>query len=453
MRSLRQRAIIGGLVWAVSIFTIGGVALFYFFANLTQRQFDEALIDRYLQVVVALGNSGADGDLLESYLTDPAYQRTYSGRYWQVVGSENTTFASRSLFDTLLPEQTDPSAAPSFWTGPGPESTVRGVHSLVTLDDGSAWAVMVAESVSSLIDEQRQIRRSLLTTLALIGTLGIGIAILQTSAIVRPLNKLREDVAHRWDDAEALVPSDYPSEVAPLVVDINTLLERNRDIVERGRRQAADLAHALKTPSAILRNELNALEAANMDVGEAKMALERVDAQLLRSLARIRAANIGVSVGSQISLSNSVERMARLFRSMPDTQSKTLLIETDASVQVSMDTQDLEEILGNILENAFQWSKECVRISAGSTETGTWITIDDDGPGIPEDDRREALRSGGRLDTSSPGTGLGLAIANDLVHAYGGRISLEHSNELGGLSVKIVIPPKRGLAGISTEGV
>ena len=115
-----------------------------------------------------------------------------------------------------------------------------------------------------------------------------------------------------------------------------------------------------------------------------------------------------------------------------------------------MDMQDLEEVLGNVLENAFQWSRRTVRLACGNSGSETWIAVEDDGPGIPDQDRREALRSGGRLDTSAPGTGLGLAIATDLVQAYGGAIALRGSEDLGGLSVRISIPTRLGLGPVRT---
>lgn len=450
MRSLRQRAIVGGLIWAAIIVAIGGVALFYFFDALTLRRFDAALFDRYLQVVAALGNSGGQIDQVETYLTDPAYTRPYSGRYWQLVNADGNTVASRSLFDALLPTPDHASPNPIFWEGDGPENPIRGIVSMIGLEDGSTWVVSVAESLSALEIDRQQIRQSLLTTFAFIGVLGIAGAVLQASAVVRPLNRLRQEVAHRWDSYDALVPGDYPDEVSPLVADINILLDRNREIVERGRRQAADLAHALKTPSAILRNELDALEIANVDIEQAKQALDRVDAQLTRSLARIRAANTGAATRSLTSVHRSVDRMMRLFRSMPDVQSKSIATDIPADLHISMDAQDLEESLGNILENAVTWSRTAIRVTAGETDHDIWLMIEDDGPGIPEQDRREALRSGGRLDSSAPGTGLGLAIAADLAKAYGGDIALDQSTRLGGLSVRISVPKRRGLVSQDT---
>lgn len=440
MQSLRRRAILGGIAWASIAIVLGGIALFYFLDGLTQRRFDDGLSDRYIQVVAALGNSSGDPDLLESYLTDPLYQRPYSGRYWQIRGSDGSTIVSRSLFDILLPVAASGAADPTGWTVQGPDGPMRGIGGEVRLEDGTVWSVSVAESLATISSERSQIRRSLLTTFALIGILGIAATVVQTSLILRPLNRLREEVTRRWDRGEALDPVDYPEEVAPLVSDIRALLDRNREMVERGRRQAADLAHALKTPAAILRNELDALEQSGVDVADAQTALTRVDAQLMRSLARIRAATSGADALAQTDLLNSANRMARLFRTGANGMARQFEIDVPADLRIRMDQQDLEEILGNTVENAFKWSKQTVRLTARRLPDGVEMRIDDDGPGIPEASRREALRSGGRLDMSMPGTGLGLAIVSDLVAAYGGTLDLETSDLFGGLCVRIGAP-------------
>ena len=440
MRSLRRRAIFGGILWAGVAIGLGGVALFYFFDGLTQRRFDDELSDRYLQVVAALGNSAGDGALLDGYLSDPLYQRPYSGRYWQVTGPDGASLVSRSLFDLLLPAPDAAATGPATWTVTGPDGPMRGVSGVVQLDEGANWTVSVAESLSDLSAERAQIRHSLLTTFALIGLLGIAATVLQTSVVLGPLNRLRQEVARRWDRGEALDPADYPEEVAPLVTDIRTLLDRNREMVERGRRQAADLAHALKTPTAILRNELDTLAGSGVDVTEAQVALTRVDAQLMRSLARIRAASASADGLVQTDLLNSANRMARLFRTGANGAARQFEMDVPPEIRIRMDQQDLEEILGNTVENAFKWSKLSVRLTARQTPEGVEMWIEDDGPGIPEDSRREALRSGGRLDMSMPGTGLGLAIVSDLVAAYGGTLDLERSELFGGLCVRILIP-------------
>ena len=438
MNTLRSRAILGGSLWAALIVLVGGAALLTYFSNATKARFNQSLLDSHLQVVVALNTSGGDAELMERLLSNPNYSRPYSGSYWQAEGPNAVLLTSPSLFDTNLPMAGDMADAQLFWEGPGPEEPLRGVHRWVTLDDGSTWLVSVGQSLAGLIAEQQHIRQSLLSTLALIGALGVAAAILLTSVILRPVISLREDVGRRWDAGHEMDATRYPEEVAPLVSDINTLISRNRDIVDRARRQTADMAHALKTPTAILRNALEDLESAGSDTKLARDALSRIDAQIARSLARMRAVNSSAGVNDPVSLAHSADRLARLFSRVAGPDAVHIDISDD--LQVQMNPQDLEEILGNTLENAFKYGAENVHITGARANDCIRFTIEDDGPGIPDAARREALRAGGRLDTAKPGTGLGLAIAMDLLQAYGGDLKLETSAKLGGLAVICELP-------------
>ncbi|TDT73982.1 signal transduction histidine kinase [Litoreibacter halocynthiae] len=443
MLSLRRRAMIGGALSAMASILVGAFVLLSSIENNVLDRFDRALADRHSQLVVALNSTANDPTQLEERVYDPAYTTPYSGRYWQITSPDGQIFTSTSMFDAALKE---PFGAPSTSTrrsimGPAGEP-IRAVYQKITLEDGSAWGVSVAESLAALTAERQQTRRSLLLAFVLVGLLGLAGAFLQTTTILHPLDKLRRDVAKRWEQDEDLTTADYPEEVAPLVDDINELLARNRDIIARARRQAADLAHALKTPTAILRNELALLAAQNHDMEASVEALDRVDAQLGRSLARMRAANSGAAANIRTDLSNSVARFTRLFTSMAERDGKTVRTSCAPSLSIRMDQQDIEEVIGNLLDNALKWCKSEISLTAHKWDEGVEILIEDDGPGIPEGQEREALKSGGRLDSSKPGTGLGLAIAIDLLQAYGAELNLEKSAKLGGLAVRIFIPGK-----------
>jgi signal transduction histidine kinase len=443
MRSLRRRAIVTAVAWALGTAAVGFFALLTYFSGAAEARFERALLDRHLQVVVALANSGGDPAGMELSLPDPDFARPYSGSYWQLTAPDGEVIASRSLFDATLPETGAAGAEPALWRGPGPDGPVLGAHQRITLEDGGVWTVAAAESLATLDAERRQIGQSLLTAFALVGSLVVVGAALLLGAALRPLARLREDVAHRWDAGEALDPASYPDEVAPLVADINLLIARNRKVIDGARRQAADLAHALKTPSAVLRNELARLKARRgATLATAEEALDRIDAQIARSLVRIRAGD-AAAVTYRTDLAASVERLGRLFRRAPGAAGLDLAVEIDAGLTVPVDRQDLEEVLGNLLENAMKWRRDRVRLAAWRDEADVVIVVEDDGPGIPEDRRAEALRPGGRLDTAAPGSGLGLAIAGDLVAAYDGRIALATAPGLGGLSVRITLPATR----------
>jgi len=441
MQSLRKRAWIGGGLAALVSVSVGTMLLYSLLDQRVLDRFDRSLADRHTQIVVALSNRSADPAAVEELIVDPAYRAPYSGRYWQITGPEGQIYASESLFGASLPEVPAKGEGLSVGDAESPDlAELRIAQQVITLENGSRWTVAVAEGLQELMAERTETRRSLILAFALVAGVGLVSTLLQTAAIARPLDRLRKDVAHRWERDEALSPEDYPEEVAPLVSDINTLLQGNRDIVERSRRQAADLAHALKTPSAILRNELTNLAERKRDVGKALDALDRLDAQLSRSLARIRMSNTGETTQARTDLSHSVDRFGRLFSAMAKREGKELRIECERGLSIRVDAQDIEEVLGNLLENALKWCRTTISLTVRRVADGIELRIEDDGPGIAATDRDEAMRSGGRLDTSKPGTGLGLAIATDLLKAYGAGLQLEHSQDLGGLMVRIVLP-------------
>ncbi|OYX21754.1 MAG: hypothetical protein B7Z04_01860 [Rhodobacterales bacterium 32-66-9] len=443
MLSLRQRAWISGGLSALVSLAIGILLLYSFLNQREADRFDRALIERHTQVVVALSYAAKDPSRLAELLFDPQYQTPFSGRYWQVTSQAGQSFASGSLLGASLPGGDIAPTGLVLRDASNPDiEAVRIAAQRITLEDGSSWVVAVAESLAQLQADRRDLRQSLGAAFALVAVIGLASVLFQTAAILRPLDRLRRDVARRWDRDEPLSAADYPEEVAPLVGDINTLLTRNREIVSRSRRQAADLAHALKTPSAILRNELTVLAEGAQDMSKALDALDRVDAQLARSLARLRTANTCETVQAKTDLSHSIQRFQRLFGMMAERDGKLLSVACEPGLAVRMDAQDIEEVLGNLLDNALKWSRKRLALTARRRKGAIELVIEDDGPGIPESDRAEAVRSGARLDTSKPGTGLGLAIASDLLQAYGAALVLEDSAALGGLAARITLPAR-----------
>ncbi|MBC7675362.1 MAG: sensor histidine kinase N-terminal domain-containing protein [Rhodoferax sp.] len=444
MRSLRSRAILWGLGLSALSILVGAVVLVTSVDDIALRRFDTDMAALHLQLTAAVTNGAVDADILATELSDPLYERPYSGRYWQVTTSDGTIITSRSLFDTVLAV---PAASRElqYSDAVGPDGAVRLAWRQITPDGEAPMVVAVANSMAQLYAEQWDIRQSLLSGFAIVGLLGLIIAIFQTSAILRPLSTLQKDINRRWDGNEGLDPADYPEEVSPLVSDINILLDRNRNLLERTRRHSADLAHALKTPSAILRNELSRFETAGQTIEIAEEALGRIDAQITRSLTRVRAANLGSPAQLGANLHQSLQRLDRAFTTLFANSEKILDLRVPPDLRVSMDVQDVEEVLGNLLENALKFCRNMVVVSAHQTADATVIRIEDDGPGISAADRIEALRPGGRLDTATRGTGLGLAIASDVMTAYGGTLSLGQSSSLGGLLVVCNMPVRHGL--------
>lgn len=444
MPSLRKRAWISGGLSALIAVATGTVLLYTYLDRKTQERFDATLMDRHTQLVAALSNVADDPERLGEMVLDPAFGSASSGRYWQVQGPDGALYTSVSLFDAVLPTGT-PGNALTVTDAMGADGErLRLAQQPITLEDGSVWIVSVAESLTGLDADRTETRRSLILAFALVAAVGLAVTVLQTVLILRPLERLRKDVTHRWERDETLSPADYPEEVAPLVEDINSLLQRNRDIVDRSRRQAADLAHSLKTPSAILRNELSQLTDDGHDTARAGEALDRLDAQLARSLARVRMAHTGAEGASRNDLGVTVARLARLFNKMAEQDGKRIDVTCAPNLAVRVDAQDLEEILGNVLDNALKWGRHRVAFSVQRVTEGVELRVEDDGPGLPAEDRAAALQPGRRLDTSKPGTGLGLSIASDLIGVYGGHLALDTSSQFGGLCVRIILPAAPG---------
>ncbi|RYE51127.1 MAG: HAMP domain-containing histidine kinase [Hyphomicrobiales bacterium] len=444
MLSLRKRAWISGGLSALVSLSVGALLLYSFLNQRVLDRFDRALVERHTQIVAALSSAVGDAGRLDEMLFDPQYQIPFSGRYWQITAPDGSIIGSASLLSATLPDPRPAEAKLAVTDGSNSDvNSVRIAEQKITLEDGSVWTVAVAESLAQLDQERSDTRQGLVLAFALVAAIGLASVLFQTAAIVRPLNQLRRDVSQRWERDEELSEADYPEEVAPLVADINGLLARNREIVARSRRQAADLAHALKTPSAILRNELTVLAEGRQDMGKALDALDRVDAQLGRSLARLRTSNSGKAVQSKTDLSLSVDRFGRMFGKMAEREGKSFRVRCDPGLAVRMDMQDIEEVLGNLLDNALKWSRSTMELAVRKRPGGIEVLIEDDGPGIPKVRRAEAMKSGARLDTSKPGSGLGLAIAGDLLQAYGATITLEESVALGGLAVRIMLPSLR----------
>lgn len=437
MTSLRGRAVIGGILWAAVTITLGFAGLQSFIDQGAEQRFDELLLTRLSQVVTAVENVAETPEAIQHAIGDPVFARPLSGLYWQVEDEFGRVFRSASLNQHSLPRPQILASEILTDSFPGPlRDPVRGMSRTLTLADGSIWHVQVATSMRSLQQEQAQLREIMLTAFTFVVVIGVVGALLQVTVALRPIEKLRRDVQRRWNSEGGFDHGKYPEEVAPLVYDIDTLLTRNREIVHQSRKQAADLSHAIKTPAAIMRNELDALARKGQPVDDAIAALDRLDAQLKRAFGRMRAQTGTAALPTVTEMDRSLARMVRAFTDMAAQRGLTVTASYPPGQRLRMDPTDLEEVLGNLLDNALKWADGAIRLNAVADRDDVTITIEDDGPGIPPDQIALAMSSGQRLDNAKPGTGLGLSIASDLLQAYGSALSLDSSADLGGLRVR-----------------
>jgi signal transduction histidine kinase len=279
------------------------------------------------------------------------------------------------------------------------------------------------------------------TPMAIVAIACLAVGLLFVRRGISPINLLRARLASVHAGREPRVGGVYPTEVQPLVDDLNTLLAHQEDTVRRAQAKAGDLAHGLKTPLAVLAQEADRLEAAGEhDVaGIMRAQIERMRRQIEYHLAHARAAASGAMPGANAAVRESVEGLARTLRRLHSARGLAFEVDVPAHVVVRVQREDLDEMLGNLLDNACKWARAHVVITASEEAGAVTIGVDDDGPGIPEGLRDVVLQRGVRADEAAPGSGLGLAIVRDIAAVYGGSISLAASPR-GGLRARLRLP-------------
>ena len=276
--------------------------------------------------------------------------------------------------------------------------------------------------------------------MALVGAVVVTAGLSVLRRVLSPFELLRERLAAVRDGRSARLDGDYPTEVEPLVNDLNTLLEERERRVARAVAKAGDLAHGLKTPLAVLAQDIDRAEAAGQSdlAASIRRQVERMRRQIASHLAQARATAAG-SVNARSNVADAAQGLVRTMERLYAERKLSIVVDVTAEAFVRVPVEDLEEMLGNLLDNACKWAKSRVVISAAVDGARVTIDVDDDGSGLESAMREEVLRRGVRVDEATPGFGLGLAIVRDLAEAYGGAVELETS-PVGGLRARLALP-------------
>ncbi|MEO0544371.1 MAG: sensor histidine kinase [Pseudomonadota bacterium] len=382
-------------------------------------------------------------------LGDGRFNDPGSGWYWQaaIIDAKSApTLRSRSLgSDTIgrLSLEELPFDAGFQRTYVLPDQNGVLVRVVETeFEVGEASTAIRLQTTANYSQFQAGIEALRRNIIGVLSAFGFGLLVLNAILIrlgLRPLSSARSQLVEVQAGKQARLEGDYPAEIAPLASEINTLIDNNKRVVERARTQVGNLAHALKTPIAVLRNE-----AAGKQV-PASMVREQVEEMNLYVQNYLKRAQIAAQAGGAVFRSDALEVVEKLVRVMqklnPDKQFE-LVNNIDGPVIFAGEQSDLEEILGNVFENAAKWGRKHIRCSLSrdkNSKDNFTIEIEDDGPGIPEEKRQTALKRGKRLDEAVPGTGLGLSIVTDTVDAYRGTLSLQQS-QWNGLKIAINLP-------------
>lgn len=441
--SLQRRLFIGALAWIVVALVLTGLVLSLLFREHIEREIGRRLDADFLQLVSQL-SVDTDGQLIhERQMSDPLYERVFSGRYWQVepaATGAGPLLRSRSLWEQRLATGDTPSDAARRIDG------VRGAPLLavtrqITLPRyPQPLRLTVAASLRPVENAVAEFRRILMIALGLLAFGLIAAAALQVTLGLTPLRRLRTELAAIRAAVSSRVSGEYPGEVAPLVHDLNTVLADNDALIERARHQAGNLAHALKTPLSVIANEADRLERSGDRAHAARLQRE-VDAmrqQVEWHLARTRIAGTR-RAGRATTVEPVLDRLARTLQRLHGETGKVIDVDCGPTLRFAGEAQDLEQMVGNLMENACKWARGVIEVAAHQQGTQLLLQVDDDGPGLAAKQRAAATVRGQRFDETTPGSGLGLAIVSDLANAYDGELVMARS-ELGGLSARLMLP-------------
>ncbi|HWK97645.1 MAG TPA: sensor histidine kinase [Pseudolabrys sp.] len=447
--SLALRLFLSASAWTVAILLVTGIVLSSLYRQTVERSFDRRL-GVYLRTLVA-DVAAPEDDRFPKALGEPLFELPLSGWYWQVTklgAAKPEIRASRSLWDGGLPHLEDQGIAAGpdgsrqgYVTGPE-DQNLRLVERNIDLGEDGQYLVAVAGDAAEITEDVRAFDRALLITFSILAAVLLLTTMFQVRFGLAPLKRITNSLAAiRSGNAERLA-GNFPVEIAPLARETNALIEANKGIVERARTHVGNLAHALKTPLSVMVNEAAARPGDPLAEKVEEQAAIMRD-QVARHLERARIAARVTVVGSVTDVSPVVEALARTMEKIHRDRAIAIEVRTGEGIRFRGERADLEEMLGNLIDNACKWASsrvviEVLRDGAGDAQV-VRIVVDDDGPGLTPAEREQVARRGRRLDETKPGSGLGLSIVVELAGLYGGELTLG-SAPIGGLRADLTLP-------------
>jgi signal transduction histidine kinase len=451
--SLATRLFLSATAWVVVILIITGFVLSSVYRDATERAFDRRL-NLYLRTLIAeVATPDEPPDRQFQSLGEPLFELPLSGWYWQITRTDTEkaeTRASRSLWDKKLPKLDESAeltaAGVRLGYVDGPEGQdLRMVERPVDLGADGKFLVSVAGDATEIFDETRSFDYYLGGTFAALGIVLLLTTIFQVRFGLAPLKRISESIADIRSGRAEQLEGEFPVEIAPLARETNALIDANREIVERARTHVGNLAHAIKTPLSVIVNEASAHGADPF----AHKVLEQADVmrdQVAHHLERARIAARVTIIGTVTEVAPALEALRRTMEKIHRDRGIAIEVKADSHARFRGERQDLEEMAGNLVDNACKWAASHVFIEVlveRPVEPGAApmlrIVVDDDGRGLSEAERTQVSRRGQRLDESKPGSGLGLSIVVDLAGLYGGSLTLGNA-PIGGLRAELVLP-------------
>jgi signal transduction histidine kinase len=450
--SIARRMLVTAAVWSAVVLVVAGWSLAAFYRAETDQQLDATISDTMRTLANAVDSD--DVGVVQFDETklpkDEKFGMALSGRYWAFLdvdaqGRVTRTKQSASFFDAR-PDVGDQVIASALerpgvtlhLDGEGPADKQLRIGVQAVKLSRRDLPILLYTSIDRTAADQAVGNFTLRLAVAL-GVLALGIVIGVVVLIrygLRPLHEIQDKLGDVRAGRRDTLDGEYPGELTPLVKEINTLIVQNRKVVERARTHVGNLAHALKTPLAVLKNEAKGTDKLSDTV---RRQTEAMTSNVNHYLKRAQAAAQAEVLGARTEVKDPIEGIARMLERLHRDKGLAIDVDADPKAVFRGERGDLDELVGNLLENAAKWCKSRVNVTVGRRDDGIEVIVDDDGPGLPAQHRAKALERGKRLDESEPGTGLGLSIVTELADIYGGRLHLEDS-PLGGLRARLELP-------------
>ncbi len=443
--TLTGRLLMSAVLWSVAALAVGGLVLSFVFRSYVLSDVDKRL-ELLIDTMVGISEISPDGVIrFNRPLFDQRFTTPYSGQYWQISEINNEPFRSRSLWDfELKTEMEHRSFSLKYYEIEGPDGqTLRVAERDIILPEADRifhyQAATDTVEIQAAISEFNFMLFIALSIIMLTVTMAL---VLQVRYGLKPLRVIGRSIAAIRAGKENRIEGEWPQDLQPLAQELNALIDQNEQLVDRARTHVGNLAHALKTPLSVVQNDVE---------GQADERSLRINTQvrLIRDhidhhLKRARIAGGGSGAGLPIK-----ERLEKLVNAVGVmTREKGILYDLECPDDLRFDgeKQDFDEILGNLIDNAGKWATSRVSVSVNRVKDSPRrpfmeLQVEDDGPGVPDDQIDTLFERGKRLDEHVPGTGLGLAIVRDIAELYGGQASLAHS-EMGGLLAILKLPCK-----------
>ncbi len=426
-----------------------GIAIAWAFEKSAVRSLENHL-SAYIDVLISATILDEHGEIAVSESIDLLNKIP---RYWQVTSGKEYLRRSSSLNSWIPITEWEPSATRNFVFTDSDNTGIRVVQKTLVFP-GNKYVSYFFGMQEEIADEFIAHERKGFVKVLSVVLLGLGAVLFLLSYIltrftISPLSDVKTGLSRIRTGKSNQLEGNFPTEIIPLVQEVNRLLSYSSNVVKRHRTFASNLAHSLKTHLSVLLYEANRETERNPAAGEehslADNVLEKskiMQSIIDRSLARAKAAGSGTVIGARTEVHTVISKITLNFGKLYHRETEIIC---SKDIFFHGDEDDLYEMLGNIIENACKYSRSKVKVSAGrnsadtSETTSLHIRVEDDGTGIPESERKNVLERGTRLDETVAGTGIGMSIAVDIIRLYGGKIILGDS-ELGGLQVDIGLP-------------